>query len=79
MEAMRKPRNGFLKLNRFPLRKAVILILKRQLAASTAHLLFIAVLTNVNLVKPIDPIFLNSTILMSALLFSRVNGGLISG
>ena len=36
MAAMRKPRNGFYGLIDF-LQKTVLLILERQLAASTAH------------------------------------------
>ena len=51
MAPMRDPRNGFLRLNRFPL-KMVLLKLERQLAASTANQLFIAVLTTINLAKP---------------------------
>ena len=54
-------------------KKKILLILERQLPASTAHQLFIAVLTNINLVKPTEPIFLYSTIRMKALLFSQLN------
>ena len=70
MAAMRNPCNSFLRLNQFPLKKTVLLILEGQLAASTAHKLFVAVLTNINLLKSNEPIFLYSTILMRALLFS---------
>ena len=79
MAATRNHIMVFLRLNRFSL-KMVLLILERQLVASTAHLLFIAVFTNINMVKPAEPIFLYSTILIRALLFSQLNREyLISG
>ena len=56
------------------IKKTIFLILERQLAASTAHQLFIAVLKNINLVNPAELIFLYSTILMKALLFPELNG-----
>ena len=81
MAAMHNPRNSFLKLNRFSFENGTFDFGTTVGCVNTKpHSVFIAVLTNVNLVKPAEPIFLYSTILMWALLFSQLNREcLISG
>ena len=74
MAAMRNPGNGFLKLNRFSLENGTLDFGTTIGCVNTnTHEVFIAVLTNLNLVKPAEPIFLYSTILMRALLFSQLS------
>ena len=79
MASMRNPRNVFLKLNRFLLKKGTF-DFGTTIVCVNNTLTFIAVLTSIYLVKPTEPIFLSSTILMRALLFSQLNREfLISG
>ena len=79
MAAMRNTGNGFLRVNRFPLKNGTFNF-GTTIGCVNSTLTFFAVLANTNLIRPAEPIFLNSIILMKALLFSHHNREcLISG
>ena len=69
---MRYPHNGFLRLNRFSLKNGTF-DFGTTIGCVNNTSTFVAVLTNINLVKQTESIFLNSTILMRTLLFSQLN------
>ena len=58
----------FIRLIQFPLKKTVFLIVERESSLSRTRSLFITVLTNINWMKPAEPILLILTLLMGVLL-----------
>ena len=79
MAAIRNSVTDFLRFYRFPLENGT-LDFETTIGCAKSILIFIAALTNINLMKLAEPLFLYSTILMWALLFTQLKRErLISG